>query len=159
MSQDMNDPIPYRRIHGSCHCGNIRVTFDWPDSGQAMSSRACGCGLCTKHGAAWTSHPDGRFHLRIADDSTVTRYRFGTKTADFHVCLACGVIPIVTCMIEGTRYAVLNVNSFDDLDRSQFVDTATNFEGEATENRLTRRRRNWTPEAVHGDDGDRAASR
>ena len=98
--------------------------------------------------AAWTSHPDGRFHLRIADKTRVTQYRFGTKTADFHVCLTCGAIPIVTCMIEGIRYAVFNVNTFDDVDRSEFVETATNFEGETTENRLARRRRNWTPENI-----------
>ena len=143
----MHDPVPYRQIRGSCHCGNIRVTFDRPKSEPAIPARACGCGLCTKHRAAWTSHPDGRFHLRIADESRVTQYRFGTKTADFHVCLTCGAIPIVTCMIEGIRYAVFNVNTFDDVDRSELVETATNFDAETTENRLARRRRNWTPEA------------
>jgi hypothetical protein len=66
----------------------------------------------------------------------VTQYRFGTKTADFHVCLTCGAIPIVTCMIEGIRYAVFNVNTFDDVDRSELVETATNFDGETTESRL-----------------------
>ena len=155
---DMPDPISYRRIRGSCHCGNIRVTFDRPDSGPAIPVRACGCGLCTKHRAVWTSHPDGQFYLRIADDSRVRRYRFGTKTADFHVCLTCGVIPIVTCVIEGIRYAVFNVNTFDDVDRSQLVETAANFEGETTENRLARRRRNWTPEAVRSEGEDWAAS-
>jgi hypothetical protein len=154
----MQDPASYRRIHASCHCGNIRVTFDWPDSQPAIQVRACGCRLCIKHRAAWTSHADGRFCLQIADDSRMTRYRFGTKTADFHVCLTCGVIPIVTCTIEGIRYAVVNVNTFDDGDRSQLVETATNFEGEATENRLARRRRNWTPEAVDSEGGDSAAS-
>jgi len=89
-----------------------------------------------------------------ADHSRVTRYRFGTKTADFHVCVTCGVIPIVTCVIEGIRYAVFNVNTFEDIDRSQLVETATNFEGETAENRLARRRRNWTPEAVCSEDGD-----
>ena len=58
------------------------------------------------------------------------------------------MIPIVTCLIEGTRYAVVNVNTFDNVDRSQLVETAADFEGETTENRLARRRRNWTPEAV-----------
>jgi hypothetical protein len=151
---EMHDPVPYRQIRGSCHCGNIRVTFDRPKSEPAIPARACGCGLCTKHRAAWTSHPDGRFHLRIADESRVTQYRFGTKTADFHVCLTCGAIPIVTCMIDGIRYAVFNVNTFDDVDRSELVETATNFDAETTENRLARRRRNWTPEADHGEGGD-----
>jgi hypothetical protein len=151
---DMNDPVSCRRIHGSCHCGNIRTTLEWPDSGTVIPVRACGCGLCTKHGAAWTSHPNGRFSLRIADDSRVTRYQFGTKTADFHVCLTCGVIPIVTCIIDGARYAVINVKTFDNIDRPQFVETATNFEGESTESRLARRRCNWTPEATGSEGGD-----
>jgi hypothetical protein len=57
-------------------------------------------------------------------------------------------------MIEGIRYAVFNVNTFDDVDRSELVETATNFEGETTENRLSRRRRNWTPEAVRSEGRD-----
>jgi len=142
----MNGSASFRRIHGSCHCGNIRITLDWPESGPTIPVRACGCALCTKHRAVWTSHPDGRFHLRIADDSRVTRYRFGTKTADFHICLTCGVVPIATCVMEGARYAVVNVNSFDDVDRSQLVEAPRNFEGETTDDRLARRRRSWTPE-------------
>ena len=63
------------------------------------------------------------------------------------------MIPIVTCRIEGTRYAVFNVNTFDGVDRSQFVETAVDFENEATPDRLACRRRNWTPEA-RGDSGD-----
>ena len=73
----MHDPVDFRRIHGSCHCGNIRVTFDWPDSWLAILVRACGCGLCTKHRAAWTSHPEARFWLRIADELLVTQYLIG----------------------------------------------------------------------------------
>ena len=149
----MNDPVDYRRIHGSCHCGNIRVTFDWPDPAPRIPVRACGCTLCTKHKAVWTSHADGRFGLRIADESRVKRYRFGTETADFHICLTCGVIPIATCTIEGTRYAVVNVNTFDDVGQLQLVETAADFDGETTENRLARRRRNWTPQAIGGEGG------
>ena len=144
----MNDETDYRRIYGSCHCGNIRVAFDWPGSGPTIPVRACGCAFCTKHNAVWTSHRDGRFDLRMADASQVTRYRFGTETADFHVCLTCGVIPIATCMIEVAQYAVVNVNAFDDVDRSELVETAADFEGETTETRLARRQRNWTPQAI-----------
>ena len=142
----MPDPVSSRRIHGSCHCGNICITFDWPEPGPTIPVRACGCALCTKHRAVWTSHPDGRFDLRITDDSRVTRYRFGTKTADFHVCSTCGVVPIATCIIEGVRYAVVNVNTFDGVDRSQLVEAPRDFEGETTEARLARRHRSWTPE-------------
>lgn len=43
---------------------------------------------------------------------------------------------------------MVNVNAFEGVDRSQLVEAPTNFEGETTDNRLARRRRNWTPEAV-----------
>ena len=144
----MDSPIAYRQIHASCHCGTVRVRLDWPQSGQAIPVRACSCALCTKHKAVWTSHPEGRFHLQIDDATQVKRYRFGTRTADFHICLTCGVMPIATCTIDGTPYAVINVNTFDDVDRGELVETATDFEGETTDNRLARRQRNWTPGAV-----------
>ena len=146
----MSDTASYRRIHGSCHCGNLRVLFDWPRAEPRIPVRACGCALCTKHRAVWTSHPKGRFALHVADESRVTPYRFGTKTADFHVCTTCGVVPIVTCVIDEERYAVVNVNCFDNVDRSELDETPTDFEGESTENRLARRKRNWTPEASAG---------
>jgi hypothetical protein len=142
----MQDPST-RIIHGSCHCGNIRFTLDWPAAQPAIASRACGCTFCTKHGAAWTSNPQGRFRLHIADATKARRHQFGTGTADFHVCSTCGVAPIVTSNIEGRRYAVVNVNTFDDVDRSELVMSPADFEGETPKNRLARRRRNWTPEA------------
>jgi hypothetical protein len=77
----------------------------------------------------------------------VTRYRFGTESADFHVCSDCGVAPIVTCVMDGTRYAVVNANALDNVDKADLAVAAADFEGESMESRLARRRRNWTPEA------------
>jgi len=146
----MHETTPSRRIEAACHCGNIRVALDWRGAWPDIPVRACGCDLCRKHGARWTSDPNGAFRLAIAEEGRTRRYRFGSKTADFHVCTNCGVIPIVSSRIEGRRYAVFNANTFAALDRSRFVETATDFEGESIENRLARRRRNWTPEAVTG---------
>lgn len=139
-----------RELHGSCHCGNIRFTLDWPDAGP-IPARACGCGFCTRHGGVWTSNPRGRFRLHVDDAAKAGPYRFGTESADFHVCAVCGVVPVVTCVMEGARFAVVNTNAFDNVDRSQLTVAAANFEGESIENRLARRLRNWTPEATRGD--------
>jgi hypothetical protein len=144
----MPGPTAHRRIDASCHCGNIRVALDWPASAPTIAARACGCGFCRKHGAAWTSHPNGRFRLSIGDAARASIYRFATRTADFHVCLTCGIVPIVTWTADGARYAVFNVNAFDEIDRAQIVTKPMDFEGESTDNRLARRQRNWTPEAV-----------
>lgn len=142
----MNETAAYRRIHGSCHCGNIRITLDWPGNPETIPVRACGCSMCRKHRAVWTSNPDGRFTCDIEDESKVSRYRFGTKTADLHTCKNCGVAPIVICEMDGRQYAVVNANTFDDVDPAELVEAATDFDGEDTDMRLARRRRNWTPQ-------------
>jgi hypothetical protein len=143
----MSQLLTLERLDGSCHCGALRFAFDWPAPARPIPVRACGCGFCTRHGAVWTAHPQGRFALDIRDEGLLRRYRFGTRTADVHLCLGCGVAPVVTSVIGGRRYAVVNVNTFDGVDRGRFVEQAVNFEGESTEDRLARRARNWTPEA------------
>ena len=131
------------RIEGKCHCGNIRYVLDWPDDGTAIAIRACGCAFCTKHGGSWTSHPGAVLAAEVRDASLVSKYRFGTETADFYVCARCGAVPFVTSAIGDRSYAVVNVNTFEGVDPSSLVRTATDFDGEATGERLARRERNW----------------
>ena len=79
----MNDAGSVRHINGSCHCGNVKFTLAWPDAPATIPIRACGCALCRKHNAAWTSSPKGCFSIKVEDESKLSYYRFGTKTADF----------------------------------------------------------------------------
>ena len=135
-----------RRISGSCHCGNVRFSLQWPDGEDAIAARVCGCGFCTRHGGAWTSHPDAVLNANIGDRSAVSKYRFATATADFMVCSVCGVVPFVLSEIGGTTYAVVNVNTFEDIDTLQVTRSTTDFEGEEQSDRLLRRQRNWIPD-------------
>jgi hypothetical protein len=65
-------------------------------------ARACvRCTFCTKHGGVWTSHPESRLAVKVADEALVSRYEFGTRTATFHVCARCGVPAFVTSDIDG----------------------------------------------------------
>lgn len=141
----MGQSATSRDIEGRCHCGNIRFTFRLSVSGPRIAVRACGCTFCRKHGGVWTSDPGGRLEVRIADQGRVTNYRFGTETAEFHVCATCGVVPVVTSTIEGTRYAVVNVNCFEGVDPAELDRSESDFEGEVTDSRLARRQRNWIP--------------
>lgn len=131
------------QIAGRCHCGNISFRLEWPGEPAKIPARACGCTFCTKHGGVWTSHPGAQLSVSIADASRASRYRFGTRTATFHVCMDCGVPPVVTSEIEGRTYAVVNVNTFEGLDRSRLDLAAADFEGEEKDARLARRTRNW----------------
>lgn len=130
-------------IKGGCHCGNIAYELEWPEDAPHIPARACDCTFCTKHGGVWTSHPQARLRIEIDDSNAVSVYEFGTKTAQFHVCAKCGVVPMVTCVLEGRRYAVVNVNTFSNVEPSALQRASASFEGEDLGSRLARRARNW----------------
>jgi hypothetical protein len=131
------------QIIGKCHCENIGYTLDWPGDGAEIPVRVCGCSFCVKHGGAWTSHRDAALNVKVGDASAVSKYRFGTGTAEFYVCARCGAVPLVTSTIDDHLYAVVNVNAFENVDRGSLARAPADFDGEATGDRLERRKRNW----------------
>jgi len=133
-------------VKGKCHCGNVAFELDWEGIAPQIQARACGCTFCVKHGGVWTSNPKGRLNVAIGDARLVSKYAFGTRTARFHVCTQCGVVPFVTSEIAKKLYAVVNVNAFENVDPSQLRRAGADFEGEEIEARLARRTRNWIPD-------------
>jgi hypothetical protein len=129
-------------LHGSCHCGNLRYVLDWPGTPAAIPGRACTCGYCARHGAIWTAHPEARLAIEATDPTAISRYAFETKTAEFLVCLRCGIAPACTSRIDGRDYAVVNVNTFDDATIA-IEQAPVSFEGEDEGRRLERRRQRW----------------
>jgi hypothetical protein len=130
-------------IIGKCHCGNITFRLEWAGDPQAIPARACGCSFCVKHGGVWTSNPASTLSVAIEDSALVSKYAFGTRTATFHVCARCGAVPLVTSEIGGRLYAVVNVNTLENVEPSQLRRAPVSFEGEDVESRLARRTRNW----------------
>ena len=130
-------------IHGKCHCGNISFSLTWEPDPVEIPARACSCSFCTKHGGVWTSHPSGALQVVVKDPSLVSRYAFGTKTADFHTCARCRVVPVVTSRIDGRLYAVVSVNAFEGIDQSLLRRASASFDGEGNDTRLARRKRSW----------------
>lgn len=136
-------------IHGKCHCGNISFTLSWEPDPERIPVRICTCSFCAKHGGAWTSNATGKLRIEVADPSLVSPYTFGTRTAEFHVCVRCGVVPVVTSRIDDRLYAVVSANAFEGVDASRLSRSATNFDGEGTDSRLDRRKRNWIPDVEY----------
>jgi hypothetical protein len=130
-------------IHGKCHCGNISFSLTWEPDPVEIPARACGCSFCIKHGGVWTSNPRGALEILVKDPELVSKYAFGTRTAEFHICKQCGIVPVVTSRIDDHLYAVVSVNAFEGVAQSLLRRAPANFDGEGTDSRLARRKRNW----------------
>jgi hypothetical protein len=98
-----------------------------------------------KHGGVWTSCSTGSLVVSVADPASVSRYVFGTKTAQFHICMRCGVVPVVTSDIDGKVYAVVSVNAMEDVDPAFLKHASATFAMEDEQSRLARRKRSWIP--------------
>ena len=140
-------------IEGSCHCGNISFELTWAPDPTEIPARACSCAFCAKHGGLWTSNPAGSLRVIVERPSLVSKYSFGTRTALFHICTRCGVVPVVTSEIDHRLYAVVSVNAFNNVNCSLLRHVPAWFEGESVESRLDRRKRNWIA-AVHVVEGN-----
>ena len=130
-------------LSGSCHCANICLRLDWQPEPTEIPARACTCCFCTKHGGVWTSCPTASLEVVIKDPDRVSRYAFATRTALFHICSNCGVVPVVTRRVDDVLYAVVNVHALESVDRSLLRRASATFDEEDEADRLARRTRGW----------------
>ena len=137
-------------IKGKCHCGNIAFSLTWDPDPTEIQARVCDCTFCQKHAGVWTSNPKGFLQVAVTDRSLLSKYSFATGTAEFQICGRCGVVPVVTSTIDGKLYAVVNVNTFDNVDRAIVRKAPVTFEGEELGSRLERRTRNWISQVRFG---------
>lgn len=140
-------------IDGACHCGNIRFALAWNGEADSFAARACDCSFCVKHGGVWTAQAGASLRLRLREPDRVSRYAFGTHTADFLVCATCGAVPAVVSRIDERLYAVVNVNTFENIEPASIQRAPASLDGESETERLARRQRNWIGEVeiVEGD--------
>jgi len=140
-------------INGRCHCGNIAFQLTWEPEPKEIPARSCDCSFCTKHGGVWTSCSSGSLKVTVEDPSRVSRYSFGTKTAQFHICSRCGVVPVVTSEIDGHTYAVVSVKAFEGVDPSLLKTASASFDAEDEQARLARRKKNWIADVEYTERG------
>ncbi len=111
--------------------------------------RSCACAFCRAHGTRTVSDPDGLVEISATDWELVEPYRFGSRTADYLVCRRCGVYVGAVCDTPVGLRAVINTNALTDRTAFSRAALAPDYDGEATEDRLARRARNWTPAVLH----------
>jgi hypothetical protein len=134
---------------GGCHCGNLRLTLRLTQPPEAIKLRACGCSFCRANQTRTASDPNGAAEIWADDWAEVSRYRFGTGTADFLVCRRCGIYLGAVTETDGGTRMVTNTNCLED--RAAFTGTPapTDHDGETAQNRIARRAANWTPVTIY----------
>jgi hypothetical protein len=91
--------------------------------------------------------------VKVREPALMSKYAFGTRTAEFHICSRCGVVPMVTSEIDNQVYAVVSVNAFEGVEPSLLRRGSANSDGENEEARLARRKRNWIPSVRYAESG------
>ncbi|MGZ6143732.1 MAG: GFA family protein [Myxococcales bacterium] len=137
-------------LTGQCHCGNIAVRFATRKDPRTLALRACGCTFCRRHGARTAADPEGRVEIAIGDAAQLSRYRWGLATADFLVCRRCGVYAAALLTEGAQSWATVNTRILDDQAPFQREAGPVDYEGESAEQRIARRKQQWTPASVSG---------
>ena len=133
-----------RQLRGSCYCGNIHFVFATDKADSELPKRECKCAFCVRHGRISTSDPDGEIRVTIEAAEYVNKFRFGHRTADFHVCRECGAVPVVTSEVDGAVIGLVDVRMIEGFSWSRTDTSSHDYDGEEAGDRLARRKRNWT---------------
>src|SRR5688572_33172462 len=95
-------------MKGSCHCGNLSISFFTNLRPADVRPRRCDCSFCTKHDAQYVSDPAGRLRIDVKESDALAKYRQGSGTADFLVCRNCGVLVGVVWERDGRISGAVN---------------------------------------------------
>ena len=129
-------------LKGSCGCKNI--SFKWSITANVLlkSPRACQCSYCCNKQASYLSDANSELVIQIQHNQAHDIQKHGTGTADFHECSECGDLVVVTSMIDGNLYAVVNAKTLEE--KTKLLPPAiAAYERESRQARLARRKRNW----------------
>ncbi|GAC1340329.1 MAG: hypothetical protein NVSMB23_10470 [Myxococcales bacterium] len=135
-------------LSGQCHCGNLRAELTTLLSPAQLALRACQCSFCRGHRSRTASDPAGQLGFSARDPASVSRYQFGSRTAQMLVCRACGGYLGAFMPEDGDAsrgFGIANVNHFARAAEFTQEPARVDYDGETLEARRARRRKLWTP--------------
>jgi hypothetical protein len=100
-------------VIGGCHCGNALVELKLTQAPHAYRPRACDCGFCRKHCAAYLSDAAGSLSILIKDAGAAANYRHGSGKGEFLLCRNCGVFVAALYRGDHGTYGSVNVRIID----------------------------------------------
>jgi hypothetical protein len=135
------------KIRGQCHCGNLSYELDTQIAESDIKARACDCGFCRIHAAKNWSDPNGRGTVEVKNPQQLQRYLFALATAEFFICRVCGAyLAAVLSATEGTWSTVnLRLSNLSDV-----PEESASYGSEGEGERISRRKRVWTPTLLVG---------
>ena len=134
-----------RVYQASCSCSNINYYFNTAVLPSVWPVRKCNCSFCFRRSNhVHCADPNGSVSYKFLDPAKVTRYRHGTRTADFWVCSNCNSYMGAVMLTDKGRIAVLNIEHLVDGILLPEVNNLV-WESEDLRSRLARRHKTWTP--------------
>jgi hypothetical protein len=105
----MRDEQPAPSLHGSCHCGAVRLTL--PSAPPEATS--CNCSLCRRSGIICAYYPLGSVSIEGHPEHTDS-YVWGDRTLRNVRCRHCGIVTHWEPLdpVPGARHGV-NLRNFD----------------------------------------------
>ncbi len=100
-------------LRGGCYCGNLVLELELTNEPGHYHPRACDCGFCRKHGAAYLSDPQGSLWIQIRDPQCSTSYRQGNELAEMLLCTRCGVLVSALYRENGRVYGTVNARALE----------------------------------------------
>jgi len=115
---------------------------------QHWQVRACQCSFCRRHAALSSSDPAGLLEFRIREAHALHRYRFGLRTADFLICMKCGVY--IGAQIDTGRgiFGIINARASAAAAGALPLPSPVSYQEEDAAQRVARRAERWTPLAM-----------
>ena len=110
------------KLTGGCHCRAVRFEAEVPEEVEILD---CNCSICAMTGFRHLIVPHGDFRL-LSGGEALTRYRFGTGTAEHLFCPVCGVKSFYQPRSHPEAWSV-NFNALDD--SSGLAVTVRTFDG------------------------------
>ncbi|MDE0644824.1 MAG: hypothetical protein OXH84_01105 [Gammaproteobacteria bacterium] len=133
------------KVVGECHCGNIAFELTTQKELADIVGRSCDCTFCQNHNPIYWADPEGSIAIRVKDVSSLQKYRFGHKTADFYICRVCGSYLGAVLEDDNDIWSVVNLRLTElDVQHIQPV----SYGNEDYSNRETRRKRLWAPTTI-----------
>jgi hypothetical protein len=129
----------------SCHCGALSARYRTALPTSNWHIRSCQCSFCRTHAVLSTSDPAGLLAYSCSQPELLQRYRFGTRSAEFLICRACGVYLGAQIVSDHKRFGILNVRALTPIPPNLPNAQPMDYGDETGETRRSRRESRWTP--------------